>query len=134
LKNARDQYDNNLLYPAIATENLNIIQYLLLIGLDKNHRNKYNQTPYIFAFKSQNMKIINMFTKDYEKDINNLEKTIDTYKTESIVLNNSLKRSYETMQTIQEENKNLRNDNDVLIIKNKKMKKTIDNLTNAMKK
>ena len=161
-KYVRDSQKNNLLHLATLNEDIEMIKYLISQGVEKNHLNRFNQTPYDYAIKTHNKTIINLLSSENTTEYNNLkaenqklQTQKDTIKIENQTLaaeNKNLKRSNESLNnevvSLKSKNKRLREENTMLsadlqaykmeneelVQANKKLKVSVDSLTDAMRK
>lgn len=75
----KDEYQNNLLHIALLFTRFNkenIINYLVHIGVNKDHKNKGGTTPYELALITQDRTIIEIFSFSYKSGLENESKTL----------------------------------------------------------
>src|SRR4051812_2853485 len=61
LNAVKDSYNNNLLHLATRHNDVEIVKYLLNNHVDKNQKNKWNDTPMDLAYVSHNKQLIDAY-------------------------------------------------------------------------
>jgi len=75
----KDEYQNNLLHIALLFTTFNkenIINYLVRIGVNKDHKNKGGTTPYELALITQDRSIIEIFSFAYKSSLESESKAL----------------------------------------------------------
>jgi len=169
LNYVKDIQNNNLLHLATLNEHNEMVKYLLDNGVDKNHKNKFNLTPWDYAIRSHNKELVKIYTdysshysevlraqnENLQKVNNNLtientklleenKKLVsekDSQNNEIIILKRNNKRLRDQTNDLElkigiltSEKDRLINENDELVRANKKLKTSVDSLTQAMRK
>jgi chromosome segregation ATPase len=98
----KDEYQNNLLHIALLFTTVNkenIINYLVRIGVNKDHKNKGGTTPYELALTTHDKSIIEIFSFSYKSGL----------ESESKALKDSLLKKDTIMRTMDSEIYSLKN-------------------------
>ena len=141
LNNVRDSQDNNLLHLAILNEQKEMVAYLLDNHVDKNCKNKFGLTPWDYAIRSHNKDLIDTYLRYNTVDVsvlktknNQLSTQVNNLLTENTNLKKNNKRLFEQNDMLEAKVIRLSGENDELVRSNKKLKTSVDSLTQAMRK
>ena len=127
-----DRQDNTLLHIACKAGRLNIVRYMLeqnVYDLDK--KNKYRETCFDIACKGHFFDIVKILaTYKLELEVNK----IPTYEREQVALNSEIKTLRIQINECNTSRKRLREENDELVLINKKLKSDIIEYQNMLKR
>lgn len=131
LRIIRDIQNNNLLHLATLNGHVDMILYLLCQNIDIYHKNKFGLTPWNYAIRSNDQDIINIYINHINKKL--IEEK-DSRSMDIIILNKNNKRLRDENDGYRLENNRLLDENRDLIRENKKLKVSVNALTQAIKK
>lgn len=162
LNQVKDSQHNNLLHLATLNECSEIINYLLNNEVDRNYQNKFGLTPWDYALRSHNKEVIKIYTdrnshnleilktknetlqianNNFTSENKKLVLEKDSHTNEIIILKKNNKRLRDENSTLElkiniltSDKEYLKNENDELVRANKRLKTSVDSLTQAMKK
>lgn len=115
----KDRYNNTLLHLAVKSKQYDVLDYLMMIGIDTTKKNMFNETAYNIAVQQQDYIAISKFNNTRELDALKLEnekvKTVQSDNTTLKLLNNSLQTSNDRLSHkiigLTDDNKDLKNKN-----------------------
>ena len=152
-RECRDEYDNSLLHVAVSSKNYELTKQLILLGLNKLHKNTFSETPNDIAIKNHDIQMIKIL-ENLECDEYLLAR-IDNLETVNVKLNDdvlelttknvllsedlastkrSLKRQRDECTTHIKSIKKLKSDNDKLKKDNTDLQNTVNTLRDSFKK
>lgn len=157
-----DEYGNSLLHIATYAKKVEAIKYLLERGMNKHQKNSFNETAWVLAVQTHDQNLIQTFidteigvVTEYKKKADNLTNDIATLRSLNkklqdanaeqtskynyiIMEHNSVKSENEMLKVnnkrMRADCDDLRRENTDLTEKNKKLKTSVESLTNTMRK
>jgi ankyrin repeat protein len=131
-----DEYKNNMLHICVLKQNYELSNYLVSIGVNKNAKNVYDDSPLDLSIKNNDTKMVSILMNNH-KDIECWRDSVISLENVNHKLNNevkSLKRKRDDYDDCVIELKKVKTDNVKLVKDNTDLKNTVVSLRKSFKK